>query len=107
MFEDIMSGNSGKTSLVVDKLKFEEAMKEAQRAENAKDFTTALWHYLTAADADPTDSSVHLSLARVQYALKHTENALKAYEKALQLGAKRDTGLEQMLKAAQGGSDKK
>ena len=107
MFEDIMSGNAGKTTLVIDKAKFEDAMKEAQRAENAKDFTTALWHYLTAADADPTSSSAQLSLARVHYALKHADNALKAYEKALQLGAKRDSGLEEMLKAARGSSDKK
>ena len=106
MFEEIMSGNDGKTTLVVDKIKFEEAMKEAQRAENAKDFTGALWHYLTAADADPTNSSAQISLARIHYALKHAENALKAYEKALQLGAKRDPSLEQLLKAAQGTSDK-
>ena len=102
-----MSGNAGKTTLVIDKLKFEEAMKEAQKAENAKDFTTALWHYLTAADADPTSSAAHISLARVHYALKHADNAMKAYEKALQLGAKRDTSLEEMLKAAQGASNNK
>ncbi len=107
MFEDIMSGNNGKTALPVDKLKFEDAMKEAERAENAKDFTTALWHYLTAADADPTSSAAQLSLARVQYALKHTENALKAYEKPLQMGARRDDNLEKLLNAAPGASDEK
>ena len=102
MFEDIISGNAeGKTSLPVDKLKFEDAMKAAQQAENAKDFTGALWHYLTAADADPTNATAQLSLARIHYALKHAENALKAYEKALQLGAKRDVNLENLLKAAQ------
>ena len=82
-------------------------MKEAQRAENAKDFSTALWHYLTAADADPTNSDAQISLARIHYAMKHAENALKAYEKALQLGAKRDTNLEKMLNAVQGGSSDK
>ena len=102
MFEDIVNGNAeGKTSLPVDKLRFDEAMKLAQQAENAKDFTGALWHYLTAADADPTNAGAQLSLARVHYALKHAENALKAYEKALQLGASRDTNLEKLLKAAQ------
>ena len=107
MFEDIMSGNAGKTTLAIDKLKFEEAMKEAQRAENAKDFSSALWHYLTAADADPTSHAAQISLARIHYAMKHADNALKAYEKALQLGAKRDTNLENLLKSAQGASDKK
>ena len=104
MFDDIMAGNSGKTTIEIDKLKFEEAMKEAQRYENAKDFASALWHYLTAADADPTNSDAQLSLARVHYAMKHADNALKAYEKALQLGAKRDTSLENMLKAVQSGA---
>ena len=33
--------------------------------------------------------------------MKHAENALKAYEKALQLGANRDLNLENLLKAAQ------
>ena len=90
-----------------DDLKFEDAMKQAQQAENAKDFATALWHYLTAADADPTNSDAQLSLARVHYAMKHADNALKAYEKALQLGAKRDTSLEKMLNAAGASSNKK
>ena len=101
MFEDIMAGNAGKTTLEIDKLKFEDAMKAAQQAENIKDFSTALWHYLTAADADPTNSDAQISLARVHYAMKHTENALKAYEKALKLGAKRDTALEKLLGGSQ------
>ena len=102
MFEDIVNGNAeGKTSLPVDKVKFEDAMKAARQAEEAKDFATALWHYLTAADADPTDASAQLSLARVHYAMKHAENALKAYERALQLGANRDLNLENLLKSAQ------
>ena len=102
MFEDIINGNAeGKTSLPVDTIKFEDAMKAARQAEEAKDFTSALWHYLTAADADPTNASAQLSLARVHYALKHAENALKAYEKALKLGANRDLNLENLLKAAQ------
>ena len=106
MFEDLLSGKEVKQTVSVDKGKFEESMKEAQRAENAKDFSTALWHYLVAADVDPSSSLAQLSLARVHYAMKHADNALKAYEKALQLGAKRDPDLEKMLKAAQGNSDK-
>ena len=106
MFEDIMAGREIKPAVSVDKGKFEEAMKEAQRAENAKDFSTALWHYLIAADTDPSSSLAQISLARVHYAMKHADNALKAYEKALKLGAKRDPELEKMLKAAQGISDK-
>ena len=82
-------------------------MKDAQKAENAKDFSTALWHYLIAADTDPSNPLAQLSLARVHYAMKHADNARKAYEKALQLGAKRDTNLEEMLKAAQGNSGSK
>ena len=105
MFEEIMSGNIEKTAVVVDTRKFEDAMKAAQQAENAKDFATALWHYLTAADADPSNPEAHLSLARVHCAMKRADNALKAYEKALQLGAKRDSALEKMLESAQ--SDKK
>ena len=62
---------------------------------------------LIAADVDPSSSLAQLSLARVHYALKHADNAMKAYEKALQLGAKRDLNLEEMLKAAQGNSDNK
>ena len=62
---------------------------------------------LTAADADPTNSDAQISLARVHYAMKHADNALKAYEKALQLGAKRDTSLEKMLNALKSGSSEK
>ena len=107
MFEDIMSGKEVQVTVEIDKLKFEDAMKEAQKAENAKDFTTALWHYLIAADADPTDFTAQLSLARVHYALKHADTALKAYEKALRLGAKRDAALEKLLESLQSSADKK
>ena len=107
MFEDIMSGKEVTPTVVVDTLRFENAMKDAQRAENAKDFSTALWHYLIAADADPSNPLAQLSLARVHYALKHADNAMKAYEKALKLGAKRDLNLENMLNAVQGASEKK
>jgi tetratricopeptide (TPR) repeat protein len=107
MFEDILAGKEVKPTVSVDKGKFDEAMREAQKAENAKDFSTALWHYLIAADVDPSSSVAQLSLARVHYALKHAETAMKAYEKALQLGAKRDPNLENMLKAASGGASDK
>ncbi|GEM_PF-6490005 len=93
------------STLPIDKLRFEEAMKLAKQAEEAKDFTAALWQYLIAVDANPADPDSRMSLARVHMILEHADQALKAYEKALQLGAKRDLSLEDLIKRVQS-SDK-
>ena len=97
-----MSGSSGKT-VTVDKARYEESMAQAKKAESEKDYPNALWYYLAASDADPSNPDAHLALARIHSAMKHPDSALKSYGRALDLGAKRDPGLEKLLESVQPG----
>ena len=81
-----------------EKKRYEESMRLAEKAEKKKDSAGALMNYWRAADANPRSVEAHTKLARIYLERGETTSAAKAYEKAIQLGAKPDPAFETKLK---------
>ena len=77
---------------------YSQAMDQARAAEAKKDWGTALWQYWRAADIAGKKAEPYLALVRVHLQRNEKESAEKAYRKALQYGAERDTSLEEQFK---------
>ncbi len=81
-----------------DVKEYQQAMDNARAAETKKDWGTALWQYWRAADIAGKKAEPYLALVRVHLQRNEKESAEKAYRKALQYGAERDTSLEEQFK---------
>ena len=73
------------------------AMKQGADAEKAGDFGMALWHYWQAADMADKQPDPYMALAKLHLKRKEFDSALKAYEKAILNGGKRDSKLEKAI----------
>ncbi len=73
------------------------AMKQGADAEKAGDFGMALWHYWQAADMADKQPDPYMALAKLHLKRKEFDSALKAYEKAILNGGKRDPKLEKEI----------
>ena len=73
------------------------AMKQGADAEKAGDFGMALWHYWQAADMADKQPDPYMALAKLHLKRKEFDSALKAYEKAILNGGKRDSKLEKEI----------
>ncbi|MBO4304997.1 MAG: hypothetical protein J6A21_10465 [Lentisphaeria bacterium] len=88
------SATASATPATAEEKRFRDAMKAGGEAEQKKDYSMALWHYWQAVDASPRDASPYMALARLNLKRNEKDAAEKAYQKALQLGAVRDTEME-------------
>ena len=73
------------------------AMKQGTDAEKAGDFGMALWHYWQAADIAEKQPDPYMALAKLHVKRKEFDSALKAYQKAVLNGGKRDLELEREI----------
>ena len=73
------------------------AMQKGTEAEKSGDLGMALWHFWQAADIAEKRPEPYLALTRLHLKRKEADSALKAYEKAIKNGAKRDPALEKQL----------
>ena len=73
------------------------AMKRGSDAEKAGDFGMALWHYWQAADIAEKQPDPYMALAKLHVKRKEFDSALKAYQKAVLNGGKRDLELEREI----------
>jgi len=73
------------------------AMQKGTEAEKSGDLGMALWHFWQAADIAEKRPEPYLALTRLHLKRKETDSALKAYEKAIKNGAKRDPALEKQF----------
>ena len=73
------------------------AMQKGAEAEKSGDLGMALWHFWQAADIAEKRPEPYLALTRLHLKRKEADSALKAYEKAIKNGAKRDPALEKQL----------
>ena len=73
------------------------AMKQGADAEKAGDFGMALWHYWQAADMADRQPDPYMALAKLHLKRKEFDSALKAYQKAILNGGKRDSKLEKEI----------
>ena len=72
-------------------------MQQGAAAEKSGDLGMALWHYWQAADMADKQSDPYMALARLHVKRKELDSALKAYEKAILNGGKRDLQLEKTI----------
>lgn len=93
------AGPAKKTGKVsVGKAKSQEyldAMKKGAEAEKAGDLGMALWHFWQAADMDDQSPEAYMALTRIHLKRKEKGSAIKAYQKAVLNGGKRDLKLEE------------
>jgi len=73
------------------------AMKKGADAEKAGDLGMALWHYWQAADMADKQPEPYMALTKLHVKRKEFDSALKAYEKAILNGGKRDAELEKVI----------
>ncbi len=76
---------------------YKDAMEQGAASEKNGDLGMALWHYWRAADMGNRPEP-YFALARLHLKRKERESALKAYEKAILYGGRRDTEFEKDIK---------
>ncbi|MBO5724222.1 MAG: hypothetical protein J6S58_05275, partial [Lentisphaeria bacterium] len=77
---------------------YQEAMAKGVACEKSGDLGMALFHYWNAVDLLPESPEPYLVLVKLHLKRKEAGSARKAYNKAVALGAKPDTSLEEQIK---------
>ena len=72
-------------------------MKQGEKAEKDGDLGMALWNYWQAADIDNKHPDPYMALAVLHLKRKEEESALKAYQKAILNGGKRNPEIEKAM----------